>query len=136
MEHYTKVLKNYSDFSTRATRTEYWMFTLINFLIMVGISIIVGTMGKFISGIVSVIYGLLVIIPGLAVSVRRLHDTNRSGWWLLIGFVPFIGVIVILLFMISDSTPGANTYGPNPKEGNAVPPAPTTPPNPPAPTTV
>jgi len=126
MEHYTKVLKNYSDFSTRATRTEYWMFTLINFLIMVGISVIVGTMGKFISVVVLVIYGLFIIIPYFAVSVRRLHDTNRSGLWLLISPIP-LGGLVLLVFNIIDSTPGSNLYGPNPKEGSAVPPASTTP---------
>jgi uncharacterized membrane protein YhaH (DUF805 family) len=118
MEHYTKVLKNYSDFSTRATRTEYWMFVLINFLIMVGISIVIGTISKTIETIVSALYGIAVIIPAIAVSVRRLHDISKSGWWIFISFIPLVGTIIYLILMARDSTPGSNLYGPNPKEGN------------------
>lgn len=134
MENYTKVLKNYSDFSTRATRTEYWMFILINFLIMVCISIVIGTVNKTIESIVSALYGILVIIPAIAVTVRRFHDISKSGWWIFISFIPIVGTIIFIILMARDSTPGANLYGPNPKEGSAVPPAPTTPTNPPTPT--
>ena len=65
------------------------------------------------------IYALAVLIPGLAVSVRRLHDTERSGWWLLIALVSLVGAIVLLVFMVQDSTPGQNQYGANPKETTA-----------------
>jgi uncharacterized membrane protein YhaH (DUF805 family) len=66
------------------------------------------------------IYGLAVLIPGLAVAVRRLHDTGRSGWWLLIGLVPLIGAIVLIVFMATDGEPGDNAYGPNPKFAPAL----------------
>jgi uncharacterized membrane protein YhaH (DUF805 family) len=65
--------------------------------------------------VLSTLYGLAVLIPGIAVSVRRLHNTGRSAWWLLIGIVPIIGVIVLFVFMVQDSQPGTNRYGPNPK---------------------
>ncbi|HUF51616.1 MAG TPA: DUF805 domain-containing protein [Longimicrobiales bacterium] len=67
-------------------------------------------------GVLSGIYALAVLIPGIAVSVRRLHDTGRSGWWLLIGLIPLIGAIVLLVFMLSDSAAGDNQWGPNPKQ--------------------
>ena len=70
--------------------------------------------------ILSGIYGLAVLIPGLAVAVRRLHDTGRSGWWLLIGLVPLIGAIVLIVFMATDGEPGDNAYGPNPKFAPAL----------------
>jgi uncharacterized membrane protein YhaH (DUF805 family) len=65
------------------------------------------------------LYNLAVIIPALAVSVRRLHDTGRSGWWLLVGVVPLIGCFILLVFTLQDSDPGDNEYGPNPKESYA-----------------
>ncbi|HUF12280.1 MAG TPA: DUF805 domain-containing protein [Longimicrobiales bacterium] len=122
MEWYLKVLRDYAKFDGRAHRQEYWMFFLINLLIMVGISIVESVLGSF--GIVGIIYGLAVLIPGLAVGVRRLHDTGRSGWWLLIGLIPVIGVIVLLVFLVQDSEPGPNQFGPNPKA--TVTPAPAT----------
>ena len=90
------------------------MFALFNLLISLGLSVIDLMFG--LAGILGLIYGVAVIIPALAVAVRRLHDTDRSGWWLLIGFIPLIGLLVLLIFMILDSSPGRNTYGPNPKE--------------------
>ncbi len=73
------------------------------------------SLGLALSGILG-LYGLGVFIPSLAVSVRRLHDTNRSGWWVLINFIPIIGFIVFIVFMVQDSQPGTNQYGENPKE--------------------
>jgi uncharacterized membrane protein YhaH (DUF805 family) len=67
-------------------------------------------------GFLAIIYTLAVLIPALSVSVRRLHDTSRSGWWLLIGLVPLIGAIVVLVFTVQDSTPGGNDFGANPKD--------------------
>lgn len=99
-------------FEGRARRTEYWMFTLFNVIISVVLSVIDSSLNL---GFLGVIYSLAVLLPGLAVSVRRLHDTGRSGWWLLIGLVPFIGAIVLLVFMLIDSEPRENQYGPNPK---------------------
>ncbi len=105
---YLEVFKKYAVFEGRARRQEYWMFVLINFII----SLVLATLSL---GILETLYGLLVLIPSLAVSVRRLHDIDRSGWWMLVSLVPFIGVLVLIYFCVQDSTPGTNQYGPNPK---------------------
>ena len=119
MNWYLTVLKKYADFSGRARRIEFWMFSLINLVILVGLMLIDGVLGFEIGdedlGLLSTVYVLAVLIPSLAVNVRRLHDTDRSGWWLLLGFVPLIGDIVLLIFFVLDSTPGDNRFGPNPK---------------------
>lgn len=123
MKWYIKVLKQYTDFEGRARRKEYWMFTLVNFLIMMALQALLfmaagmnpeSTLGLFLSGILG-IYALGVFIPSLAVTVRRLHDTNRSGWWIFISLIPVIGAIVLLVFLVQDSQPGTNQYGENPK---------------------
>ena len=113
MNWYLKVLKKYAVFSGRAQRKEYWMFFLFNFIIAFVLGFVEGLAGG--PGVLGSLYGLAVLIPGIAVSVRRLHDTNRSGWWVLISVVPLIGAIVLLIFMVEDSQPGDNRYGPNPK---------------------
>lgn len=113
MDWYLKVLKKYAVFSGRARRKEYWMFVLFNFIIAFVLGFIEALAGG--PGVLANLYGLAVLIPGIAVSVRRLHDTNRSAWWLLIGLVPFIGAIVLLIFMVQESQPSENRYGPNPK---------------------
>jgi len=113
MNYYLDCLKTkYFCFSGRARRKEYWMFTLVNFVITVILSVIDK---KVTGGILQLVYGLGVLLPGLGVSVRRLHDIGRSGWWLLLCFVPIVGPIVILVFLCLDSKPGANEYGSNPK---------------------
>ena len=114
---YLEVLKKYAVFSGRARRKEYWMFLLFNIII----GLVLGGIAWLAGGpdVLGSIYGLVVLIPGIAVSVRRLHDTDRSGWWLLIGLIPLIGAIVLLVFMAQDSQPGANQYGPNPKTATA-----------------
>jgi uncharacterized membrane protein YhaH (DUF805 family) len=132
MNYYLAALKKYAEFSGRARRAEYWYFVLFNFLILIALNVIsvalkgVTGLGTLF-GIILSLYALAMIVPGLAVSIRRLHDTNRSGWWLLIDLIPFIGLIVILIFTIEDSQPGTNQYGPNPK-AVAAPAAPTPPP--------
>lgn len=117
MNWYIEVLKKYAVFDGRAHRSEYWMFVLFNVIITIVLGLIDRLLG--ISGVLSGIYGLAVLIPGIAVSIRRLHDTNRSGWWLLISLVPVIGTIVLIVFMVQDSQPGTNQYGPNPKAATA-----------------
>ena len=112
INYYTGVLKNYAGFEGRARRAEYWQFALVNFIIIVVLDII-GVAIKF--PFLGVLYGLAVLVPSLAVAFRRLHDTNRSAWWILIGLVPFVGGIVLLVFACLDSTPGPNQFGPNPK---------------------
>ncbi|MFC2436651.1 MAG: DUF805 domain-containing protein [Aggregatibacter sp.] len=120
MNWYLHVLKNYATFSGRARRKEYWMFFLFNVLISLGLGVldvVAGTYSvEYETGFFSGLYSLLVLIPGIAVGVRRLHDTNRSGWWILISLIPIIGVLVLFVFMCLDSQPGTNRFGVNPKE--------------------
>ena len=126
MSWYLGVLKQYAQFNGRARRKEYWMFTLINMLIYLGLLLICTVAAslfarsgdpsaKLVFLIPAYIYILAVTIPNIAVAIRRLHDTGRSGWWLLVGFVPFIGGILMLIFMAQDGQPEPNLYGPNPK---------------------
>jgi len=110
---YLGVLRNYATFTGRARRTEYWMFFLVNIVISLLLAAVEAIFGG--PGVLQGLYSLCVLIPSLAVSVRRLHDTNRSGWWLLIGLVPLLGLIVLLVFAVQDSQAGGNQYGPNPK---------------------
>ncbi len=122
MNWYIEVLKKYAVFSGRARRKEYWMFTLFSTIIALVLGFIEGIVGiapQTNQSILAGIYSLGVLIPGIAVSVRRLHDTGRSGWWVLIGLVPIIGVIVLIVFMVQDSNSGGNLYGPNPKPETA-----------------
>ena len=126
MNYYIDVLKKYVVFGGRAARKEYWMFFLFNFIISLVLAIIdgiagtnfetSGSAGAASGGVLQGLYGLAVFLPTLGVTFRRLHDTDKSGWWVLISLVPFVGWIVLLVFMILDSDPGANKYGPNPKE--------------------
>ncbi|MBD1913836.1 MULTISPECIES: DUF805 domain-containing protein [unclassified Leptolyngbya] len=114
MEWYLTALQKYAVISGRARRREYWYFVLFNFLISLGLGIIDGVLGLTIEGGLGVLgglYSLAVFIPGTAVTVRRLHDTGRSGWWLLLVLVPLIGPLVVLFFLVGDSQPGTNQYG-------------------------
>lgn len=117
MEWYLKVLRQYADFAGRARRKEYWMFTLVNVII----SIVLASIDSMLEisvltvGILGLLYSLTVLLPNLAVSVRRLHDTGRSGWWLLIGLIPLIGTIVLIVFFATEGERQPNAYGPDPK---------------------
>jgi len=114
MEWYIKVLKQFSDFETRARRKEYWMFVLFNMIfafLAISIDNLAGTNGLF-----YLLYGLAVFVPGLAVGVRRLHDVGKSGWMLFIALIPIIGSIWLIVLMATDSNVGENEYGQNPKE--------------------
>lgn len=113
MQWYIKVLKKYNVYQGRARREEYWMFTLFSTLIAIAMSVVDTILGTWV--LFSSLYSLAIILPATGVAIRRLHDTNRSGWWLLITLVPLIGAIIILIFTIQDSQPGTNQYGPNPK---------------------
>jgi uncharacterized membrane protein YhaH (DUF805 family) len=118
MNWYLEVLRKYAVFGGRARRTEYWIFALVNAAVSMLLAFVDNAFGMTVAygvGTLSSLYGLAVLIPSLAVSVRRLHDTGRSGWWWLIGLVPVIGIIVLLIFAAQDSQPGTNKYGPNPK---------------------
>jgi len=111
------VLKKYKEFSGRARRKEYWMFLLFNVIILAVLRVVDGLLDT--AGAIRTIYALVIFIPGLAVALRRLHDTGRSGWWLLIGLIPLIGWVVLLLFFVQEGRPGQNQYGVNPKETTA-----------------
>ena len=108
------VFTQYVGFSGRARRSEFWYFYLFTILLSIVASIVQRAMTNSTNGIVTTIIGLAIILPYLAVAVRRLHDTSRSGWWLLIGLIPVVGTIVLIVFWVQDSH-GDNQYGPSPK---------------------
>jgi uncharacterized membrane protein YhaH (DUF805 family) len=124
MNWYLRVLNQYSDFNGRARRKEYWMFALVNFIISLAIVGLDNALGQSFSytgnvlgaGVFNSIYNLLILIPSLAVAVRRLHDVGKSGWMLLIGLIPLVVAIWLLILLLRDSEAGENKYGPNPKE--------------------
>ena len=106
------VRHKYADFSGRARRKEYWMFALVYFILALICAFIDETLGI---SILSTVFVLALIVPSIAVGVRRLHDVGKSGWWLLGGLIPIIGTIYILYLMIKDGQPEANQWGTNPK---------------------
>ena len=120
MNWYLIALKKYAVFSGRSRRKEYWYFYLFYILFIFVLSFIDVMIGTYDAvaeiGLIGGVFILFMLIPLLATSVRRLHDTDRSGWWLLIALIPLIGAIVILVFTLQDSKPGENQYGSNPKE--------------------
>ena len=111
MNWYLDVLRKYAVFDGRARRREFWMFTLINVIIEIVLSILF-------RGWLSVIpslYSLAVFIPTIAVAARRLHDIGRSGWWQLIALIPLVGIIILIIWWATEGQRGANKYGSNPK---------------------
>ena len=119
MNWYLQALKKYATFTGRARRREFWLFTLVNVLVVLALAFVDVLTGSFSEqleiGLLSGLYMLAVLVPSIAVTVRRLHDTDRSGWWVLLGFIPIIGGLVLLVFELLDSQPGTNRFGPNPK---------------------
>lgn len=115
MHWYTEVIQKYTVFSGRAGRPEFWWFTLINIIISIVIDVVCGAIfgssGQFIGSI----YGLAVLLPSLGVAIRRLHDTNRSGWWILIGLIPIVGWIVLIVFYALEGNRASNQYGATPE---------------------
>lgn len=134
MEWMLMPLQRYADFQGRSRRKEYWMFILFQVIVYVVLGTLMAVFGAFTSDMsgdpspmlwpfigVFAIFALGVFIPSLAVQVRRLHDRDMSGWWILIGIIPiinYVGSIVLLVFYCLDGTPGPNRYGPDPKGGN------------------
>ncbi|MDR1485622.1 MAG: DUF805 domain-containing protein [Planctomycetaceae bacterium] len=121
VENYINVLTKYVDFTGRAGRREYWLFVLANLLIGFFLGLMLGTVSGAagvpagsLSWIINV-YQLAVLLPSIFVGVRRLHDTGRSGWWLLIVFIPIIGALILIVWYVQDSDSGSNQYGPRPR---------------------
>lgn len=126
MNWYLEVIKNnYANFSGRARRKEYWMFTLVNTIIITVLYTILissvdmytgemSTLGS-IAGIIIGIYSLAIIIPSLAVTIRRFHDQDKSGWMFLLAFIPAVGGLIVFVFMCLEGTKGDNRFGPDPK---------------------
>ena len=123
MDWYLKVLKQYADFSGRARRKEYWMFALFNMIFAIVAMILDNVLGIAIEGIgygpLYGLYALAMLIPGLAVGVRRLHDVGKSGWMFLIVLIPLIGGIWLLVLFCTDSQLENYKWGQNPKEISA-----------------
>lgn len=117
MKWFLKCIRQYADFKGRARRTEYWMFTLVCSIISYGLQIIAPFCGDFqlIIGGALMIFGLVLLVPSIAVAVRRLHDVGKSGWFYLIVFIPIIGMIWLFVLFCTDSQYGENKWGPNPK---------------------
>ncbi len=113
MDYYLSVLKKYAVFDGRAHRKEYWMFTLINIVISIALQLLDNVLGVY---FLEIIYGLAVLIPGAAVTVRRLHDTDKVGWWVFVVLIPILGWLVLLYFMILEGDAGQNRFGPSPKQ--------------------
>lgn len=131
MSWYLGVLKNYAVFEGRARRKEYWMFELFNMLAYLGLALISGILVGVLASlgmdsaatpaaalILPGIYLLAVLVPTIAVLVRRFHDQNKSGLFVLLGLIPYAGGIVLFIFMCLDGTPGPNQFGPSPKDPN------------------
>ena len=125
-------LRRYAEFSGRSRRKEYWMFFLLNLLISLAVWMLLAL--TFIAGlseeammtvmtpvfILYAIVALALVIPGIAVTIRRLHDTDRSGWTLLLALIPLVGAIVLLVFYCTEGTPGPNRFGADPKADGRV----------------
>jgi uncharacterized membrane protein YhaH (DUF805 family) len=125
MEWATLPLKRYAEFTGRSRRKEYWMFVLLSIGIYIIASVLDGIAG--LNGMIVGTYGpitalvaLGLLVPTLAVSIRRLHDSDRSGWWLLLGLVPLVGEIIVLVLMVLEGTRGANRFGADPKAGEVL----------------
>jgi uncharacterized membrane protein YhaH (DUF805 family) len=130
MEWMLMPLKRYADFSGRSRRKEYWMFILFMVLVYLALGVLLTVLG--LSGdedgslfnvgggatiIILLLFGLAVIIPSIAVQVRRFHDQDKSGWFVLLNLIPYLGGIIVLVFMCLEGTKGPNRYGPDPKGG-------------------
>jgi uncharacterized membrane protein YhaH (DUF805 family) len=122
MSGFVTALKKYAVFSGRSRRSEYWYFSLFYLIFYLGLAVVDGVLGTFDTksgfGLCSAVWAVAMVIPSLAVSIRRLHDTGRSGWWLLIGVIPLLGAIALIVFFAQDGEPGTNRFGSNPKEGS------------------
>lgn len=116
MNYYLSVLKKYAVFEGRASRAEFWYFVLFNLIV----GILVSVVGHFVTGggknnFFFALYALVVLLPGLGVTIRRLHDISRKGWWIFIWAVPLVGPIILIVFLTQNGHTGPNQYGADPK---------------------
>ncbi len=102
--------KNYTNFKARSTRSEYWWWCLAAIIAGVVLNIIGAIVGSTVGNVLSGIWGLATLIPGIAIVIRRLHDIGKSGWWILIGLIPLAGAIILIVFAVKESGP-ANEWG-------------------------
>ena len=109
-QYYTNAFKQYAVFTGRTTRPEYWYFFLFNVII----SVILNLIDKH--GFLSMICMMAVMLPAIGIGIRRLHDIGKSGWWLLISFIPIIGTIILLVFLATEGQTGKNQYGEDPRK--------------------
>ena len=121
LENFIAVLKKYKIFTGRSGRREFWLFALGGFAVglVLGILSMIPLLGVIFT-IVSVLFSLAILVPSIAVSIRRLHDTNRTGWMLLLCLIPIVGALIVLYFCILEGTAGDNQYGPDPKTSAAA----------------
>ncbi|WP_241908279.1 DUF805 domain-containing protein, partial [Vibrio sp. 10N.261.52.A1] len=123
MNWFVDVIKRPVEFNGRARRREYWYFFAVSLGITLLLSLIDNVLGWYDPnsdiGLLSGIFSLLILLPGLSVTIRRLHDTNRTGWWVLLYLVPVIGFFILSIFLILDSNMECNKYGDNPKLSNS-----------------
>jgi uncharacterized membrane protein YhaH (DUF805 family) len=123
-EAVSSVLRQYATFRGRARRSEYWWFFLFSLLVSLVAGIVDGVLGTTTEtglGFIGAVVSLALLLPTLAVVVRRLHDTDRSGWWILAFLIPIAGFVLWLVFMLSDSRPYPNRFGPSPKQPDVAP---------------
>lgn len=123
MQWFMKCLNQYADFSGRARRKEYWMFSLFYTLCIIATLVLDGILVSLTNSsmpIITILFVLAMTIPSLSVMVRRLHDTDRSGWWFLVTLVPLVGGFIFLFFLCVDGTLGSNRFGSNPKGLDSV----------------
>ena len=107
------IVERYADFQGRSPRSEFWWFMLFNFLLNIVIGV-VGVGSETLGNVLGLVVGLALLVPNIAVSIRRLHDTDRTGWWILLYLIPVIGAIVLIVFFVQRGTDGDNRFGPDP----------------------
>ncbi len=127
MQWYFRAFRRYATFSGRAYRQEFWLFLLWSLVVSLLLSIIDRKAGWMVvqeeqieMGWLQLVYAVATLVPTLALSARRLHDIGRSGWWQLIGAIPFVGLIVMIIWFATPGTPGPNRYGPDPRIGDPL----------------
>ena len=106
------VIENYAEYQGRAARPEYWWFVLANVVVYVAVLILIALIGTVAGLAIWFVYALAILVPSVCVAIRRLHDSDKSGWVLLLGFIPFVGGIILLVLMVLPGTPGPNKFGP------------------------